>query len=237
MAGVYGKNPAYQTFLRTGDGDVDLPFVVAIIDGRQRRDRVHDEQRRVTDTIHHATKLSDPARDPGRGLVVNHDDCLEGVPWVRAQPRVQLRGRGAPAPIARHIVNREADSFCNVAPRDLREPARLEHQHPVAGRERIHQGRFAASSARGRIHDHRTTGLKDRANGFQNVQAQFRELGPPVVDGRTIHGPQHAIRNIRRAWDLKKVTAGVNHDWPDQRELAARCEWARIIAGARRRDA
>ena len=32
--------------------------------------------------------------------------------------------------------------------------------------------------------------------------------GPAMVDGRMVHRPEHAIRNIGRSWNLQKVAAG-----------------------------
>ena len=33
-----------------------------------------------------------------------------------------------------------------------------------------------------------------------------------MVDDRPVHGTEDAVRNVRGAWDLKKVTAGMNHN-------------------------
>ena len=41
----------HETFLRTANGDIDAPFVMAIIDSRKRGDRIDHEQRRMVRSI------------------------------------------------------------------------------------------------------------------------------------------------------------------------------------------
>ena len=92
----------HQPLLRAADGNIDLPFVVAIVDRGQRRDRVDHKQGRVAGPVDRSADLRDAAGDPGRGLVVNGADRLDPVRRDRrsAFPR--------PAPDRRRAANRPA---------------------------------------------------------------------------------------------------------------------------------
>ena len=62
----------HQALLRAGDGDVDAPFVVAVVDRGERRDRVDHQQRRMAGAVDRLAHVGDARRDAGRRLVV-HD--------------------------------------------------------------------------------------------------------------------------------------------------------------------
>src|SRR5207244_7236110 len=70
--------------------------------------------------------------------------------------------------------------------------------------------------------DDGAAGLKDRADGVQNLQRQFGEFGTAVVDHRTVHGPQDPFRNVGWTRDLEKVAAAVNHHWSSEMTYPAR---------------
>src|SRR5262245_19538469 len=57
-------------------------------------------------------------------------------------------------------------------------------------------------------------GLEDFFQALEDLDAERRELGSAMVDGGIIDRAQHPIGNVGRAWDLKKMTAGVEgHGW------------------------
>ena len=91
----------------------------------------------------------------------------------------------------------------------------LKHQHAIAGRKRVNDSRFPGARAGTGVDHHRTARLKDWAQAFQNLYCELRELGTAVVNDGSVDGPQNAVGNIRRAWNLKKVAAGVNHGCSD----------------------
>ena len=87
----------HEALLRGGHGDVHSPFVVAVVDGADRRDRVHDEQRRMAGAVHRAANLGDAARHARRRLVVHDHDRLDRVgpdprPGALRRPRATRRG-------------------------------------------------------------------------------------------------------------------------------------------------
>ena|SRR5437879_2426579 len=53
--------------------------------------------------------------------------------------------------------------------------------------------------------------LEDLTQSREDRQTEFSKLGPAVVDNRLIHCAQDAIRNVCRTWNLKEVTACMNH--------------------------
>ena len=59
------------------------------------------------------------------------------------------------------------------------------------------------------------TGLRVAKTGrkpVENFVAQSGEFRASVIDDRIVHGPQNPVGNICGAWDLKKVTTGMNHE-------------------------
>ena len=76
----------HHAFLRTGDGDVDAPLVVPIVDRAERGDRVDHQQRRVPGGIDGRADVVDVGQRPGRGLVVHDADGLDRVRLVLRQP-------------------------------------------------------------------------------------------------------------------------------------------------------
>jgi hypothetical protein len=54
--------------------------------------------------------------------------------------------------------------------------------------------------------------LEYRAEFRENIQRQLSEFGAAMVDDRLMHRALDAVRNVRGAWDLKKMTTGMYHD-------------------------
>ncbi len=54
-------------------------------------------------------------------------------------------------------------------------------------------------------------GLEDVPHPSKNLKAKFGKFRSTVIDYRLIGGAEHAIRDVRRAWNLKEMTACMNH--------------------------
>ena len=128
----------HQPLLRAGDGDVDPPFVVTIVDRGQRRDRVDHEQCGMARVIDRGADFGNAACHPGRGFVVDDADRLDLVRAVGRELFFDLRRIDAVPPIAGHKVDFEPEPPGHRPPQ-AREMAGLEHQHPVARRQRVRQ--------------------------------------------------------------------------------------------------
>ena len=50
--------------------------------------------------------------------------------------------------------------------------------------------------------------LEHRAHAVEDALAERLELRAAMVDRRHVHGPQHAVGDIRRSRDLQEVPAG-----------------------------
>ena len=111
----------HQALLRAADGDVDAPLVVAVVDRRQRRDRVHEQQRVVV--AHRGAHVGHAARDAGRGLVV-HDAHGAHVVVERSRRSAPGRRRGASRPRATRRRARAARPSRATASRSGRSPTR-----------------------------------------------------------------------------------------------------------------
>ena len=113
-------------------------------------------------------------------------------------------------------LGRQAEARRHLLP-ERREVAGLDHQHGVAGAQRVDQRRLPRAGARRRVDDDRMARLEDLADVGQDLPAERAELGPAVVDRRQAHRPQDAIGDRARAGDLEEVAAGrveveVEHD-------------------------
>src|ERR1700676_1242797 len=102
------------------------------------------------------------------------------------------------------------------------------HQHLVAGGERVDDGGLpGARAAGGKNKDLAATGIENRFHPFKAFTTQMGELLPPVVNSRPINGSKDSIRHIRWAWDLEKVPAclvgrmGMGHWWG-----SGQCQWS-----------
>ncbi len=101
---------------------------------------------------------------------MDHHDCFVGMAIVSAQPGSYFRRGSAPPPVARHIVHLKSEALRELPP-ELRKMPRLKHQHTVTRRKGIDDRCFPCPRTRGRIDHHRTRGLKDGAQIFQNLGA------------------------------------------------------------------
>ena len=160
----------HQPLLRTGDGDVHSPFIMAIVDGTERRDRVHHEEGGMMRLIHDPAKFGDPARHSGGGLVVNDKHSFNPVIAVGSQPRFEFRGGCALAPVPWNIVDLDAEFFRDLAP-ELRKVSGLKQEHAIAWRQSVDNRRFPGSRARSWIHYDWTGSLEDLSHAFENFRA------------------------------------------------------------------
>ncbi len=152
-------------------------------------------------------------RTPAIRLVTPVDVSL----WTRAtalmacaailhELRVQDVGVHAVPPVARHEVHVETEAHGHVAPQ-RGEVARLEHQHAIAGRQRVHERRFPRAGAGRRIDHNGIDGLEDALQPVDRLARHPRERGAAVVDGRLRDGAQHPVRHVGRPGDLQEVAA------------------------------
>ncbi len=196
----------HQALLRAANGDVDAPFIVAIIGGSQRRDRIDQIERRVLGAIDRLADLGDWREAAGCGLIVQDADRLDLVVLVIAQLGFDRCRVGADPPVGRNDF-RNAGRISPPCFSMQGELPGLDDQHAVAGRERIDQGAFPGAGAGGGVDDHRVGGLED---GLDAVEAALGELGefrPAMVDDRRIHGPQHAVGKWRGAGNMQEMPA------------------------------
>ena len=173
----------HQALLRAADGDVDAPFVVPVVGRGQRGDGVDHQQRRMAGRIDGLADRLDRRQAAGRGLVVQHADRLDVVRFVLAQMVLDLGRVGAGAPVAGDELGLKPELFRHGLPL-RRELAGLDHQHAVAGRQRIDQRRFPGAGAGRGVDDDRIGGLE---NGLDAVEAALGELGEfraAMVDDR-----------------------------------------------------
>ncbi len=111
-------------------------------------------------------------------------------------------------PVAPDEIDDQAEGSCHLAPERGEEP-RLKYQHAVARRQCVDDGRLPSTGPRcGIDEDMAFRHLEDCLHAFEALLAEFRELGPAMVDGGKIHRPQDAVGHIRWAGDLQEVLAG-----------------------------
>ena len=137
--------------------------------------------------------LADRRKAAGRGLVVQHAHRLDLVRLVLAQMRLDRRRVGADAPVGLDELGLEPELLGHLLPQ-RRELAGLDHQHAVAGRERVDQRRFPGAGAGRGIDDHRLGGLEDGLDAFEHALGELGEFRAAVIDHRRVDRAQHAIR-------------------------------------------
>ena len=152
--------------------------------------------------------LGDRRQAAGRGLVVQHAHRLDLVGLVLAQLGLDRGGIGAGAPVGRDELRLEPELGRHVLPQ-AGELAGLDHQHAVAGRERVDEGGFPRAGAGRGVDDDRIGGLEDGLHAFEGALGELAELRSAVVDDRGVHGAQNAIRKRRRPGNLQEMTAGI----------------------------
>ena len=132
---------------------------------------------------------------------------LDGVCLVFPQLRLDCRRIGATPPVGRDELRREAELDRHLLPQGG-EVAGLEHEDPVAGRERVDQRRLPSAGAGGRIDHHRLLGLEHVLEPVEHLEAEHAKLRPAMIHRRHVDRAQHAVRHVRRSGDLEEMTAG-----------------------------
>ncbi len=132
--------------------------------------------------------LRDRRKAAGRGLVVQDADRLDLLVLVLAQPRLDRLRIGADAPVGGDEFRLEAELLRHLLPQDG-ELAGLDHQHLVAGRERVDQRRFPGAGAGRGVDDHRIGGLEDGLDALEAALRQLGEFRPAMVDDRACPSP------------------------------------------------
>ena len=145
--------------------------------------------------------LGDAGRNPGRGLVVHDADRLDPVLAIRGELLGDLRRIDAMPPIARHKLDIEPE-LCRHLPPQGREMAGLEHQHPVARRQRVDERRLPGAGAGGGIDDNRPFGPEHPPHAGDDLLAELAELRAAMIDRRNGDRMQDPIGHIGRSRDL-----------------------------------
>ena len=73
----------HEAFLRAGDGDIDAPRFVTVVDGAKRGDGVHHQEGWMPKLVDGFANFGDRGGDAGRGLVVDDHDGFDGLLPVR----------------------------------------------------------------------------------------------------------------------------------------------------------
>src|SRR5215813_2238925 len=136
--------------------------------------------------------------------------CLDGMCFVLRQPRFRLGGCCAATPVSGNIIHLYSHAPDNVAPQ-IGEVSGLKHQHAIARRKSVDDSGFPGACSGSRIDHNRAAGLKNRAESFQYFSTKPGKLRAAMVDNRTIHRPQYAVRDVGGARDLEKVPAAMGH--------------------------
>ena len=149
--------------------------------------------------------FGDRRQAAGRGLVMQDADRLDLVVLVFAQARFDRLRIGAGAPVGGDEFGLEAELLGHLLPQ-RGELAGLDHQHLVAGRQRVDQRAFPGAGAGGGVDDHRVGGLEDGLDALKALLGELGEFRTAMVDDGGVHRPQHAIGKRRRPRNVKKVT-------------------------------
>ena len=192
----------HQPLLRSAHRDVDFPFVVTDVDRCQRRDGVHDEQRRMAGAVHRAPQIADPADDARRRLVVDDDHGLERVRRVVSR-RCSRTSGDAPlrqVPGTYSTLRPSRSATCRHATCE---------NHPVSKIRMRSPGESVLTSAdsaapvpeEGKSRSGLWSG-SHRRNRSKDLVRQFGELGSAVVDGRLAPSRAARVRNVGRTRNL-----------------------------------
>ena len=143
-------------------------------------------------------------RDAGRRLVVDDGDGLDPVRRSAVSLLVHQRGIDAVTPVAGDEVDDQAEPLRHLRP-ERRELAGLEHQHGIAGRQRVDERRFPCAGARRWIHDDRAGGLKHSLQAGRASRARRGKRRAAMIDRRLRDGAQDAIGHVGRPGNLEEV--------------------------------
>ncbi len=131
---------------------------------------------------------------------------LDGVALVLAQALLDLMRVGADAPIGRDDFGLEAEAVRHLLPQHG-ELAGLDHQHMIAGRQRVGEGCFPGARTGRRINDDRVLGLENGLDAGEHAFAELSKLGAAVVEDLALHGLQDALGHRSGSGNLQKMPA------------------------------
>ena len=151
--------------------------------------------------------LGDRREAAGRGLIVQHAHRFDLMRLVVLELGLDHRRLGADAPVGRDELRLQSKVFRHPLPQ-RRELAGLDHEHAIAGRERVDQRRFPGAGAGRGVNDDRVGGLENRLDAVERAARDLGELRSAMIDERRIHGAQNAVGDRRRPRDLQEMTAG-----------------------------
>jgi hypothetical protein len=197
----------HQPLLRSTNGDVDTPFLVAIVHRGQGADRVDHEERGVARPVDRPPHRRDVASDPGRGLVVDDTDRRDPPCPVLGEHGLDPGRVDRRAPIALEEDDLEPEPAGHLLP-ERGEVTGLDHEHAIARRERVDERGFPGPRARGGVDDHRPARAEDPLQPVQDRTGELLERGPAMVDRRAVHGAQDAVGDVGRPRDLQEMAAG-----------------------------
>src|SRR6185503_13509147 len=89
--------------------------------------------------------------------------------------------------------------------------ARLEHQHPVAGRKSVDERCLPRAGSGAWIDDDGRCGQEGVLQPGQHLFGERSELRPSVIDRRLAERAQHSVGNIRGSWNLEKMSPALGH--------------------------
>ena len=205
----------HEALLRAGDGEIDAPFVLPEVDRGDGRDAVDEDQCRVLVGIEQPPDAGDIRGDARRGLVVGDEDGADRMGPVRRNRAFIGIERHAGAPFHVDGLDVEPEPLGHVDPQ-MRELAEARHQHPVAARQGILDGRFPGPGAGGGIHeDAPLAHLEDALQILEEGQRQGREVRRPLVFHRHVHRPPDALRDIGWAGNVEMPDTVLHAILPD----------------------
>ena len=114
---------------------------------------------------------------------------------------------GAGAPIGLDEFGLEAQPFRHHLPQ-RGELAGLDHQHFVAGRQRVGERRLPGAGAGRGIDDDRLRGLEDGLDALEHALGELGEFRAALVDERHVDRAQDAVGNGRRPGNLQEMAPG-----------------------------
>ncbi|OIQ67001.1 hypothetical protein GALL_514240 [mine drainage metagenome] len=135
---------------------------------------------------------------------MNDHHGLDLVRPIGGKSRLDLVHVGPAPPVGWQEFDVELEFLGDAAPQH-RKLAGLGQQHLVARRQRIDERGFPGAGARRRKNDDRLLGAENALHSGEYRMTEFGKFGTAVIQGRHIHGPQHPVRYIGRAWNLKKM--------------------------------
>ncbi len=72
--------------MRAGNGDIHTPFIVAVVSGAERGNRIDQQQRGVACLIDGPTDSGNVRLCTGGGFIMHHADSLDAMGLVGLQP-------------------------------------------------------------------------------------------------------------------------------------------------------